>query len=223
MEQIVYGIATWEWNGWHQCIDSWIYNAAGFWPARIERNKSVIDAYQSIYENTDHSIIAYIHDDVMINEKDWDARVLKEFEDPSVGIVGFGGATRHGGPGLYDGDFYLPNLGRLGFASNMGNAEVHGARFSGERDVAVFDGFAIFVRRSILNTVSGWNKKAGYFMYCEWICCEARRQGYRLRQVGISCDHLGGKTASIANVQDDFVAAHRWLWDNNRDVLPFSV
>jgi GT2 family glycosyltransferase len=107
--------------------------------------------------------------------------------------------------------------------SNMRNAEAHGARFTGERDVAVFDGFAIFIRRSILEKIGGWPMEAGYFMYCEAICCEARRQGYRLRLVGVDCDHLGGKTASMVRVTDSHADAHTWLYSRYKDVLPYEV
>ena len=114
-------------------------------------------------------------------------------------------------------------MGRGGFASNMRDAEIHGGRFTGERDVAVYDGFAIFIRRSILDKIGGWPMGSGYFMYCEAIGCEARRQGYKLRQVGIACDHLNGKTSTMVQVKDDHAASHVWLYENYRDVLPFAV
>lgn len=53
-----------------------------------------VGALQRGYELSDkrHDILAYIHDDVRIYERNWDQRVLKEFDDPTVGVVGFGGA-----------------------------------------------------------------------------------------------------------------------------------
>jgi hypothetical protein len=107
----------------------------------------------------------------------------------------------------------------------MRNAEAHGERFTGECDVAVADGFAVFVRRSILEKVGGWpvNTPINYFCYDYWLCCETRRQGYRIRLVGVDCDHISGKTASMVQLKDDHAAAHLWLYEHSRDVLPFRV
>jgi len=60
-------------------------------------------------------------------------------------------------------------------------------------------------------------------MYSEWLCCEARRQGYRIRLVGVDCLHLGGKTATLVQLKDDYQEAHRYFYENNRDVLPYNV
>ena len=131
----------------------------------------------------------------MIYEKDWDLRVLREFNDPTVGMVGFAGALGHGHPDLYKVPYHLPNLARQNFMSNMRSAETHGARFTSERDVAVLDGCALFVRRSILKKWGGWpkNRIIDYFLYSEWLGCEVRRQGYRIRLVGVDFEHLGRK------------------------------
>ncbi len=135
----------------------------------------------------------------MIYEQGWDTRILKEFEDATVGMVGFTGALGHGTPNLYTNGYYLPNLARQNFMSNLRDAEKHGQRFSGERDVAVCDGLGIFVRRIILDQVGGWKKAYpyAYWLYAEFLACEVRRQGYRIRMVGIECEHLGGKSSEF--------------------------
>lgn len=221
--EMVYGIATREWEEWGECVGTWYDHAKGFYRASIVRHMPIPAAQQRIFERTTEPIIAYIHDDCRILEKNWDVRVLRQFQDPKVGIVGFGGATRHGAPDLYTSPYHLWNLGRSNFLSNMRNAEAHGTRFSGECDVAVFDGFAIFIRRELLEKCGGFPMESGYFMYCEAMCCEARRHGYKLRLVGVDCDHLGGKTASMVNVKDSHSEAHLWLYDRYKDVLPFEV
>jgi len=161
----------------------------------------------------------------MIYEKDWDLRVLRQFNDPTVGMVGFAGALGHGHPDLYKVPYHLPNLARQTFMSNMRSAETHGARFTGERDCAVLDGCALFVRRSILKKWGGWpnNPSVDYFMYSENLCCEARRQGYRIRLVGVDCEHLGGKTVGMVPLQDDYEKAHAYFYEHNRDVMPYRV
>lgn len=223
MDEIVYAIATREQPSWLECVASWHDSASKMYLQYIVFDQDVLPAYQMATDGTTEPILAFLHDDLMIYEKDWDLRVLKEFEDETVGIVGFGGALRHGSPDLYTAPYRLPNLARGCFMSNMRTAEKHGTRFTGARDIAILDGFALFVRRSLFDKIGGWNLAAGYFLYCEWLCCEARRAGYRIRLVGVDCEHLGGRTASMVQVSDDFNAAHRWLYDNYRDVLPAEV
>jgi len=221
---MVYGVATREWEGWKECVLSWTSNASTFYPLITARNMPVLEAFQSIYKNTINPIIAYIHDDVTCYEKDWNLRILKEFEDPAVGLVGVAGGLGHGLPQMYKEPFHIPNLIRRDFISNMRDAEKHGHRFTGETDVAVLDGLALFVRRSVIDKWGGCpvDKKIGYFMYSESLCCEVRRQGLRIRLVGIDCLHLGGKSSG-APLPHSYEEEHRYFYDNNKDCLPYYV
>lgn len=225
MSEMVICVATRFWEGWKKCVYGWEDTAVGGLYAYCVADMDVLPAYQECYERTTEPILAYIHDDVEIYEKGWDQRVLDQFDDPSVGLVGFGGALGHGTADLYSQPYHLPNLARQNFLSNMRSAEKHGARFTGERDVAVLDGFALFVRRPILDKVGGWplDKPYGYFMYSEWLCCEARRQGFRIRLVGVDCEHLGGRSSGFISPNENYELAHKYFYDNNRDVMPYRV
>lgn len=226
MITMVHSLATRHWEGWGKCVHSWYETAYSTRPAYMVYNRPLLEAYNRVLHNTHSDIIAYIHDDVMIYEKDWDLRVLRQFDDPTIGMVGFGGARGHGDPRMYQIPYELVQLARRGFMSNMRTAELHGARFAGERDVAVFDGFALFVRRPILEKAGGWPNSdqtgIGYWVYDYWISCEVRRQGFRNRLVGVDCDHLGGKSPSIRS-NENIAAAHEWLYENYRDVLPYEA
>jgi glycosyltransferase involved in cell wall biosynthesis len=224
MLSMVHSLATRHWEGWGNCVKSWYETASKSYPAYMVYNKPLLVAYNEVLENTDSDIIAYMHDDVMLYEQDWDLRVLREFKDTTVGMVGFGGARGHGDPDMYQKPYQLVQLARRGFMSNMRTAEAHGARFNGERDVAVFDGFALFVRRFILDEWGGWpvGTPINYWVYDYAISCEVRRQGFRNRFVGVDCEHLGGKSPSIVP-NEDIEAAHRWLYDRYRDVLPYEA
>src|SRR5438034_11741127 len=133
-------VATREWAGWKDCLQSWDDNAEEFHHRCVIANTDVLNAFQICYQKNKEPILMYVHDDVMIYEKGWDTRVLNEFEDPGVGVVGFGGALGHGTPDLYTAPYHLPNLARQHFLSNMRSAESHGRRFTGERDVSILDG-----------------------------------------------------------------------------------
>ena len=225
MSDLVMAIATRYWKGWGRCVSSWIDTADSPRGYRVVGDRDVLEAYQFTYEHTLHPIIGMVHDDVVIYERGWDTRVLEEFNDPGVGVVGFAGAIGHGTPDLYSVPYHLPNLARQTFLSNLRDAPVHGQIFTRARDVAVLDGLSLFVRRTILDKVGGWplDKPVGYWLYAEWLCCEARRQGYRIRLVGVDCEHLGGKSSAHIAKSPTYEEAHRYLYENNRDVLPCRV
>lgn len=199
-----------------------------------QENIGVVAAYQLIYQKA-KGIVAYIHDDVEIFEYGWDKRVLTEFEDPSVGVVGFGGALVHGGPALYRRPYHISQLGRSLYMSNTKDAEDHGERFTGVRDVAVLDGFCLIVRKELLDKCDGWDPEnwPSHHVYDYRICAEAHRHGYRCRVVGIKCQHRGGETAVSAKYQEwatstkwgsdaeMHAAGHRLFYDRYRDVMPW--
>lgn len=223
MSEMAECIATREWSGWKDCVKSWDDNADRFHRQYIVANTDVLNAFQICYQKSTEPILMYCHDDLMILEKGWDTRVLQEFNDPGVGLVGFAGAIGHGRPELYNVPYHIPNLARQNFLSNMRTAEIHGGRFTAERDVAVLDGMALFVRRPILDKIGGWNPKWSYFMYAEGLCCEVRRQGFRVRLVGVAVDHLGGKSSGYIPPTDNYEEAHRYFYENNRDMMPWRV
>ncbi len=187
-------------------------------------NMPIPQCFEVVYRGTTEPILAYIHDDVVIHERGWDQRVLREFDDPQVGLVGFAGGRGHFLPQAYQQPFHIPNMIRRDFISNMRDAEKHGKRFTGECDVAVLDGLALFVRRSVLDAWGGWplDKPVSYFLYSENLCCEVRRQGMRIRLVGVDCTHLGGKSSGTP-LPYSYEEEHRYLWENSKDVLPCYV
>lgn len=197
-----------------------------------DANDGVVGSYQKLYEQTDASLLAFIHDDVICHEKGWDERVLAEFEDPSVGVVGFGGALGHGDPDLYKIPYRLEQLRRFDYLSNVDDAEVHGARFSDSTEVAVLDGYCLIVRRDLLDRAHGWRGLASgcdFFCYDYALCAMARRLGFRTRVVGVRCHHLGGRTSVVHEAaakitsRVEFEHAHRWFYETYRDVMPWRV
>lgn len=192
-----------------------------------ERNLGVVGSYEQAYRQTTASILFYCHDDVMFHETGWDARLLREFDDPSVAVVACGGALKHGADDLYKRPYHYQQLIRSSYRSNVDDAEVHGERFAGACDVATIDGYAFAVRRKLLDRCGGWpvGTPIGYIGYDQWIVCMAHRYGYRARCVGLRVHHLGGRTFVKMNLTEDQIqyhAAHRYLYENFRDVLPWE-
>lgn len=218
-------------------IESQADTAAGFHPFTQIPDLLPVQALQEGFLRTDQGVdvIGYLHSDLEIHEKGWDERVLREFEDESVGVVGFGGALRHGRPDIYKVPYEPAQLARDGYRSNVTDAEDHGERFEGSCGVAVLDGFALFVRPELLEKAGGWPVDHLVFhCYDYWICLIAHRFGRRVRLAGVKCTHHGGRTSTRDEYQgklrdmgtsDQGVheEAHRWIYGEFRDVLPVEV
>ncbi len=227
--------------GWQEGQDPPIYVAEG--------SNGMLQGYQKGFQKSrDYDLLAFFHDDTIIKEPGWVDRVMREFETcqtcwakhdyadrvaydhefkNDVGLVGFGGALVHGSPELYKRPYEHTQLGRSYYLSNVDDAEVHGARFTGSNDVAVLDGFALIARRSLLERCGGWPVgRLDYMCYDYWICAMARRNGYRIRVVGVRCHHLGGRTAVALKKADETGAeydkAHKFIYNEFRDQLPYS-
>lgn len=191
-----------------------------------EDNLGVVKSYQKLYEQTDEEILCYMHDDCIVREKGWDERILREFEDPTVGLVGAGGARIHGDPSLYKRSYVLQNLRRDDYLSNVDDAEVHGSRFTGSTDVAVLDGYCLCVRRSLLDRLHGWSllieNNIDFLCYDYALSALVRRLGYRIRVVGVRCHHRGGGTSVALRTdrQEEYDRSHRWFYEEFRDVMP---
>jgi GT2 family glycosyltransferase len=199
---------------------------------RTDLNLGVVGSYQKLYGKLGAcDLIMFIHDDVICREDGWDERVKREFREVhTMGVLGFGGARWHGTTEIYKRPYGVTQLQRGEYLSNVDDAEVHGARFTGEADVAVLDGFCIVVRRSFLDQCGGLHfvdPSASFFCYDYAICAMARRLGYRIRMVGIRCHHRGGGTSVSASneitSQEAYNSSHRWFYDEFKDVMPARV
>jgi len=194
-----------------------------------ENNLGVVGSYQELYKQSKEEVLVFAHDDVTMRERGWNERVLKEFEDERVAVAGFGGAEWHGTDDLYKRPYQLSNLRRGGYGSNVDDAEQHGERFTGAKDVAVLDGFALIIRRSFLDRIGGWkiliDAGIDFIAYDYVICALARRYGYKIRLIGVRCHHIGGGTSVKMNVdrQAEYDRSHRWCYENLRDVLPCRI
>ncbi len=226
---------------WWECVVTQLATLSHLdYPICEVYGKPLVEAYQDVYEHTTQPFIAYIHDDVSIYEKNWDLRVLSEFSDPEVGAVGFFGANGHCIPELYNVPFNPCNMGRIDPISNLRrDAERNGRRESGSQDTAVVDGFGLIVRRDLLDRAGGWpvGTPVRYFGYDYWLSMAAHSLGYRIRFVGIDCDHWSGKSLPYQKViaekrgwedpacNESHWEAHHYLFETwrGKGVIPYSV
>lgn len=193
---------------------------------------------QKFYKLNVGDILAYFHSDLFIHERDWDLRVLREFEDPNVVLVSFFGAKELGRSNIYVDPYDFRQLARGGCYSNMRDWFNHGQRCTGAMDVAMIDSFSLIVRRSFLDEIGGWP------MHCPpshgsdmWLCMMAARHKKKVRLVGIDCSHASGGVRgdgtfdypawAAKTTWGSDAAMHRWwhkyLYEEFRDVLPIRV
>jgi hypothetical protein len=164
-----------------------------FWPGKIDYlpqgdNLGVIKSMQLAYENSDHDILAYLHNDLYIYEKGWDRRVEEIVRlESKVGLVGFFGAQ-----GVHS------NSGRFIVFSNMLEAEIHGGRMvEGYMEVAVLDGMAMFATREMLDVRGGVDTSfVVHHFYDLDLSLESVDRGYRNFIIATPIHHQSGLTAN---------------------------
>jgi len=183
---------------------------------------------------TDAEVIGYLHSDLYTHEHGWDKRVLDQFEDERVAVVGVVGATGLAHEDLYKLPFHFTQLARYGVIGNLTDMEVHGERFTGSKDVAVVDSCAVFVRTAFINAIGGWPCTTyPNSSHCSdlWLCCMCHRLARTVRMVGISCTHRSGGKGEAGSRwleqhggdSNHHQQAHRLIYEDFRDVLPIRI
>jgi GT2 family glycosyltransferase len=199
-------------------------------------NLGCVPAFHRLWEeHKGEDALLYLHTDLEILDANWAERLAFELMDPTVGVVGFGGAMGMGHPDLYKTRYRLEQLARADYWSNQVGWQVHGRQETGERDVAVLDGFMLAVKGELLKRIGGWSWfPFGFHCYDTSLCLMAHRLGYRVRMVGVRCDHHGGGTSTKPEyvewlrergrtVEQDHVEPHLWQMNEFRSELPILV
>lgn len=119
----------------------------------------------------DAEIIACLHDDFEIHDPDWVKKTVTHFRrHPACGLAGFGGAIGLGAPNIYQIPYDPMQLARVGFRSNLVDAEVHGIRSLLPERVACLDGFSQIGRKEF------WSARGR--TYREGVCPTCKSQGF---------------------------------------------
>lgn len=168
------------------------------WPGRVQYipfvdNLGVIKSYQYAYENSDHDILCYIHNDVAVYTPGWDSTIMHLAERQSrFGLAGFVGAE-----GVH------PNGGRFNVHNNMLEAEIHGSRTDHIRQIAVLDGLCMAASRKMLDARNGLDLDYQVHHYYDLdLSVESLDRGFYNFYVPISHHHMSGKTACAPQFND---------------------
>ncbi len=226
-------------GGHEEAVTSWSDTLLRPWPITVDAetqgdNAGFLTKCDKFWRTCDADFIGYLHSDLYTLEHGWDQRVIEQFADPQVGVVGFVGATQLGMDDIYRVPYDFRQLARANVVGNMTDMEAHGERITESRSVAVLDSMAVMVRRSLLARLGGW-PVARYpnSSHCSdlWICCSSHRLGYRVRVTPVACTHKSGGKGQAgcewldARGGDDkfHKDAHRVLYNDMRDVLPIRI
>lgn len=207
---------------------------------RNDSNIGLVKTMQQAYENTFSDILAVVHNDVYIYEKNWDQRLISYFKEiPKLGGIGLFGSQGCGpiGERLQD----VPRQDIAAGMSNMLEAEIHGMRLNQPwRSAAIFDGFAMIFSMEMLKKGKGFDQRYLYHhLYDRDASLESLRRGYKNIIANVPCHHLSGLTANQAQYQtwiDKKVnktnfTGDKWTHDENsrlfaekfKDALPLYV
>jgi GT2 family glycosyltransferase len=154
-------------------------------------------------------VVVMIHNDLLMKESGWDARLLSAFEnDPgtTIGVVGIHGAAQLGRPELYREPYQLIQLARALTFSNLVDAESHGARLTIPREAVTLDGMFLAARRADLMAWGGFDERYRHHQYDHHLCLIARQAGRRNLFVPLVGHHLSGQTANFSRYNDDLKA-----------------
>ncbi len=201
----------------------------------IYKAASLFKGFEPVQE-----IVCCLHDDVEILEPGWDQTVKEVFYNmPNVGHAGFGGAMGVGSADIYQAEYNPMQLARIGFASNMRDAESHGRRTDTIEYAACFDGFSLIGRMSFL--LQAWMKLNDlgliHHAYDTAMGLLAIRGKWRSVIIPVKCHHQGGVTAVLSPKYQAWAeeknpgqgdagfwqAAHRIVYEEFKDELPVMV
>lgn len=197
--------------------------------------ESPAQIYNDYAQSSRLDILVLAHSDLTILEENWKERVLQEFQDPQVVLVGLGGALGLGSPDLYKVPYKIQDLARRGYVSNQTDWQTHGGLETQARDVAVVEAFFMGLRREWFQAQGGFPlEHLTHHCLDLYLACLAKRDGKKVRMVGVECTHWGGGmsvTPAYKNArwllggsrESDHQIPHRWLYDEFADCLPLWV
>jgi len=194
------------------------YETRGEILVSLGKNIGVYPAFWEALKHTDADILAFFHTDLLIAEKGWDERMIKQFEDnPKLGLVGFIGSNEIDSGG---GRGYGTTSNFQGLTTGHRNkhgvdkqwigspAKAHGRSDSGFSPAAVVDGCAMIFRRAVLEQIKQRENFPPHHFYDRLLSSETREAGWTMGVLGIACDHISGQTVNQEPAYNAF--AEQW-------------
>src|SRR5437868_11331309 len=104
-------------GGHEEAVTTWQDTMSKPWPIIVDdrtedEEAGFLTKCDKFWRTCDADIIGYLHADLYTLEHGWDQRVLEQFADPQVGVVGFVGATQLGTDDIYKVGYNFRQLAR---------------------------------------------------------------------------------------------------------------
>lgn len=164
-----------------------------------------LDIVSKMAEKDD--IVAIMHDDVIIYEKDWHKRLIAEYEkNPYLGCVGFCGSSEldeHGGRGVQT----MCNFkGEAGQRQEVTGRRIHGFEFA-----IILDSLFMSFRNSAVPDLGVIDETVQPYHFLDKLWpLRLVRHSWQVGILGVCVDHLGGMTGVFQPKWADSAAVD-WL------------
>ena len=184
-------------------------------------------------------VVAMLHNDVLIKNKEWDSQVINFYDKTlAVGVVGLAGARIMGHPRIYKDPYQIWHLQRFDVYMSLENWKDHERvqHILAPIRVAVLDGLALFIKKSVFDQIGGFDENYIHHMYDNDLCLRALEVGYKNYVVPIPCEHLNGQTANYPRYNEwvksthtpdsdagIHKASHEYFYDKWAGKLPVEV
>jgi GT2 family glycosyltransferase len=212
-------------NGSTDPVEDFFYHTLR--PPRLEfiknpENIGMVATYQQIFDVVDTDLVAILHNDVFVYEKNWDRRVRHQFETiNSLGSLGFFGSQGVGTIGERIQDTEKP--GQMSGLSNMLEAETHGIRLRTPfLPAAILDGFAMVFNMDMIKRAGGIDTRYHFHhLYDRDLPLTSLALGYKNIILNVPCHHQSGVTANRPEYQQWInkkvgkKASDTWTHDQN--------
>lgn len=187
-------------NGSYEPLDKFYADRVVRFEKNVGGNAAMHDILPHLHEDTE--IVAFLHCDLLVREKDWDKRVLAAFDEhENMALLGFVGSyiiDELGGRGWGTTlNFLGADYPKLPAKLNIATQSIeHGLKFKGLTPAAVLDHCSLVFRLSVFKDLppQRGNYGIGHF-YDRGLCCEVHHIGMSVAVLGISVDHLCGGIA----------------------------
>lgn len=141
---------------------------------------SIFTAYNEGVRRAKGDILCFMHDDILFHTDGWGKILSAQFEDKSIGIIGFAGTHfLSSSPQYWCGSPFISQC-------NMDNGQVSQEYshdfFQGPlADVVAVDGLCMIIRKSLFGQVQFDDTSySGFHAYDMDICMQVQQMGYRI-------------------------------------------
>ena len=181
-------------------------------------NIGVYPTFKLGMENTKGDVVLFIHSDLIIDERGFDLLLTYVFaSDKEVGLVGFIGSdeiNENGGRSSGTTSNFLGKTYKYKDRVWTGTpASMWGERYDGLTSAVVLDGCSMALRRSAWNEIGYRENRPLNHYYDRLISLQVLEAKYKVKVLGIACDHISGQTAM--NEKKYFNTAQIWCTENN--------